>query len=240
MRWSPPEQNAHTPSFGDGPLPVSSTQPTSVDMRAWSRAWYSSSTVCGRKALRTSGRSKAMRTVPWASARWYVMSVKSNPSTARHASGSNSSTHRHLTMLHAGGSVPRHGGRRRRGPARDLARRRHRRADRRRVDARRRRRRGRHVEGRVQGGGPRGRARRCRAGDVRRRVGDAVGQGPAGRRAGAARGPPGRAHGRPGADHRDQPRLRVRQQRHRPELERGSRPRRAAARGSRRVGTGDP
>jgi hypothetical protein len=29
MRWSPPEQNAQPPSFGDGPLPVSSTQPTS-------------------------------------------------------------------------------------------------------------------------------------------------------------------------------------------------------------------
>ena len=25
MRWSPPEQNAQPPSFGDGPLPVSST-----------------------------------------------------------------------------------------------------------------------------------------------------------------------------------------------------------------------
>ena len=30
MRWSPPLQNAQPPSFGDGPLPVSSTQPTSV------------------------------------------------------------------------------------------------------------------------------------------------------------------------------------------------------------------
>ncbi len=29
MRWSPPEQKAQTPSVGDGPLPVSSTQPTS-------------------------------------------------------------------------------------------------------------------------------------------------------------------------------------------------------------------
>ena len=45
MRWSPPEQNAQPPSFGDGPLPVSSTQPTSVDIRAWSSAVYSSSTV---------------------------------------------------------------------------------------------------------------------------------------------------------------------------------------------------
>jgi hypothetical protein len=62
MRWSPPEQNAHPPSFPDGPLPVSSTQPTSDDVRACSSAWYSSSTVCGRNALRTSGRSNAIRT----------------------------------------------------------------------------------------------------------------------------------------------------------------------------------
>ena len=55
---------------GRGPLPVSSTTPTSLDVRAWSRAANSSSTVCGRKALRTSGRSKAMRTVPWSTARW--------------------------------------------------------------------------------------------------------------------------------------------------------------------------
>jgi hypothetical protein len=34
MRWSPPEQKAQPPSFGDGPLPVSSTQPTSLDIRA--------------------------------------------------------------------------------------------------------------------------------------------------------------------------------------------------------------
>ena len=27
MRWSPPEQNAQPPSFGLGPLPVSSTTP---------------------------------------------------------------------------------------------------------------------------------------------------------------------------------------------------------------------
>ena len=38
MRWSPPEQNAQPPSFGDGPLPVSSTTPTSGDIRAWSSA----------------------------------------------------------------------------------------------------------------------------------------------------------------------------------------------------------
>ena len=70
MRWSPPEQNAQPPSFGDGPLPVSSTQPTSLDIRAWSSAVYSSSTVCGRNALRTSGRLNATRTVPESTARW--------------------------------------------------------------------------------------------------------------------------------------------------------------------------
>ena len=63
------------------------------DMRAWSSAVYSSSTVCGRKALRTSGRSNAMRTVPCSTARWYVMSVKSKPGTAVHADGSNSVGH---------------------------------------------------------------------------------------------------------------------------------------------------
>ena len=70
MRWSPPEQKAHPPSFGDGPLPVSSTHPTSPDIRAWSSARYSSSTVCGRNAFLTSGRSKATRTVPDSTARW--------------------------------------------------------------------------------------------------------------------------------------------------------------------------
>src|SRR5579872_5856304 len=88
MRWSPPEQNAHPPSLGEGPLPVSSTQPTSEDIRAWSSAVYSSSTVPGRKALRTSGRLKATRTVPESKARWYVMSVKENPSTTRHRASS--------------------------------------------------------------------------------------------------------------------------------------------------------
>ena len=64
IRWSPPEQNAQPPSLADGPLPVSSTQPTSGVIRAWSSTRYSSSTVCGRNALRTSGRSNAIRTVP--------------------------------------------------------------------------------------------------------------------------------------------------------------------------------
>jgi hypothetical protein len=63
MRWSPPEQNAHPPSFGDGPLPVNNTTPTSDDIRAWSSTRYNSSTLCGRNALRTSGRSNATRTV---------------------------------------------------------------------------------------------------------------------------------------------------------------------------------
>ena len=31
MRWSPPVQNARLPFFWLGPLPVSSTQPTSLD-----------------------------------------------------------------------------------------------------------------------------------------------------------------------------------------------------------------
>ena len=59
-------------------------------MRAWSRTRYSSSTVCGRNALRTSGRSKATRTVPESTWRWYVTSVRSKPSTGFHAAGSNS------------------------------------------------------------------------------------------------------------------------------------------------------
>src|SRR6202050_2854372 len=88
MRWSPPEQKAQPPSTGEGPLPVRSTQPTSGHWRAWARAANSSSTVCGRKALRTSGRSKATRTVPSATARWYVMSVKSKPGTTAQADSS--------------------------------------------------------------------------------------------------------------------------------------------------------
>jgi hypothetical protein len=38
MRWSPPLQNAQPPSFALGPLPVSSTTPMRLFMRAWSRA----------------------------------------------------------------------------------------------------------------------------------------------------------------------------------------------------------
>src|SRR4051794_37670186 len=93
MRWSPPVQNAHLPFFSLGPLPVSSTQPTSLEVRACSSTRSSSSTVCGRKALRTSGRSKAIRTVPCAPvdvrARWYVRSVRSSkPGTASQSAGS--------------------------------------------------------------------------------------------------------------------------------------------------------
>ena len=70
MRWSPPEQNAQPPSFGLGPLPVRSTQPMSALVRACSRAAISSSTVWGRKALRTSGRLKAILTAATSRARW--------------------------------------------------------------------------------------------------------------------------------------------------------------------------
>ena len=66
-RGSAGRPRSRTPSrrpSATGPLPVSSTHPTSGVIRAWSSARYSSSTVCGRKALRTSGRSNAIRTVP--------------------------------------------------------------------------------------------------------------------------------------------------------------------------------
>jgi gamma-glutamyltranspeptidase/glutathione hydrolase len=53
-----------------GPLPVRRTQPTSLVVRACSRTRSSSSTVCGRNAFSTSGRSKAIRTVPCSRARW--------------------------------------------------------------------------------------------------------------------------------------------------------------------------
>src|SRR6478609_1310250 len=88
MRWSPPEQNAQPPSFGEGPLPVMITAPTSLDTRECSRAVYSASTVFGRNALRTSGRLKAIRTAPTSRARWYVMSSKANPATGCQRSAS--------------------------------------------------------------------------------------------------------------------------------------------------------
>ena len=62
-------QLAHTPSLGDVPVPVNSTTPTSGDIRAWSKTRYISSTVCGRNALRTSGRLNATRAV--ASLTWW-------------------------------------------------------------------------------------------------------------------------------------------------------------------------
>ena len=43
----------------------------------------------GRKALRTSGRSNAILTTGASTARWYVMSVNSNPGTSFHRLGSN-------------------------------------------------------------------------------------------------------------------------------------------------------
>src|SRR6478736_4508297 len=57
------------------------TAPTSLETRECSSAVYSSSTVFGRNALRTSGRLKAIRTAPTSRARWYVMSSKANPAT---------------------------------------------------------------------------------------------------------------------------------------------------------------
>ncbi len=57
--------------------------------RASSSAWYSSSTVRGRKALRTSGRSNAMRAMRPVRSWWYVMSVKpSARGTSRQRVGS--------------------------------------------------------------------------------------------------------------------------------------------------------
>jgi hypothetical protein len=55
-----------------GPLPVRRTTPTFGSSRTFSKASRSSYSVSGRKALRTSGRLKAMRAMP--SALWNVMS----------------------------------------------------------------------------------------------------------------------------------------------------------------------
>jgi hypothetical protein len=57
-RWSPPEQNAI------GPWPVRMITPTELSSRARSKAEDSSTTVCGRKALRTSGRSMVIFAIP--------------------------------------------------------------------------------------------------------------------------------------------------------------------------------
>ena len=51
MRWSPPEQNAQPPSFGLGPLPVSSTTPIRGFCRASSSARASWSTVRGPEGV---------------------------------------------------------------------------------------------------------------------------------------------------------------------------------------------
>src|SRR3954470_5211242 len=69
MRWSPPEQNA------SGPSPVRTITPTSRSSRAFSRASEISISVCGRKALRTSGRAIVIFAIP--SAVSYRMSVYS-------------------------------------------------------------------------------------------------------------------------------------------------------------------
>jgi hypothetical protein len=60
-RWSPPEQKA------SGPSPQRITTPTSMSSRARSNALLSSTTVWGRKALRTSGRSIVIFATPSAS-----------------------------------------------------------------------------------------------------------------------------------------------------------------------------
>ena len=102
MRWSPPEQKEYPPSRGEGPFPVRMIAATSGVQRAASIQRYSSSTVCGRKALRMAGRSKAIRTTgrsspagAWSTSpremrRWKVMSVKGSPGrlTSRQRSAS--------------------------------------------------------------------------------------------------------------------------------------------------------
>jgi hypothetical protein len=57
-RWSPPEQKA------SGPSPVSTITPIDVSSRARSSASEISTSVCGRKALRTSGRSIVIFAMP--------------------------------------------------------------------------------------------------------------------------------------------------------------------------------
>ena len=56
--------------LGLGPLPVNSTAPTAEFVRTDSNAVSSSSTVCGRNALRTSGRSIAIRAIRPVVSRW--------------------------------------------------------------------------------------------------------------------------------------------------------------------------
>ena len=57
-RWSPPEQNA------SGPSPVSTITPTPASSRASSSASEISTIVCGRNALRTSGRAIVIFAIP--------------------------------------------------------------------------------------------------------------------------------------------------------------------------------
>jgi len=64
MLWSPPLQKAYTPSFGDGPSPLSKTTPTFVSLCASLKAIRSSLTVLGRKAFLTAGLLKAIRATP--------------------------------------------------------------------------------------------------------------------------------------------------------------------------------
>src|SRR5258708_14809686 len=58
MRWSPPEQNA------SGPSPVSTITPTDGSSCARLNASDSWNSVCGRNALRTSGRSMVILAMP--------------------------------------------------------------------------------------------------------------------------------------------------------------------------------
>ena len=58
MRWSPPEQNA---SF---PAPVRMATPVSGSSRTSSKHFCNSNSVCGRKALRTSGRLMVILAIP--------------------------------------------------------------------------------------------------------------------------------------------------------------------------------
>src|SRR5918997_3157574 len=57
-RWSPPEQNA------SGPSPVSTITPTDVSSRERASASEISTIVCGRNALRTSGRAIVIFAMP--------------------------------------------------------------------------------------------------------------------------------------------------------------------------------
>ena len=64
-RWSPPEQNAHPPSLGEGPSPENKITPTVLSSFAEWKASNNSKTVLGRKAFLTSGRLKAILITPF-------------------------------------------------------------------------------------------------------------------------------------------------------------------------------